>query len=185
MKKSIHIAIFATALTLCACGGKTDNTANTAPAETANKSGMQEIIKDPTRKTRDTLEWEGARTLVEISRTPDKDTVTDEDNIKYIGNIINLKIASGGNVIIDKEIRKSMFRDYMSSKSYKKYVLEWIVYNKTANGKMVFSASVANPAQEDEFLSFAVAVAPNGDISVSKEENPAMVSREDVQADYD
>lgn len=78
-----------------------------------------------------------------------------------------------------------MFRDHMSAKSYAKYVLEWIVYNKTENGNLVFSASVANPAQEDEFLSFAVAVSPSGGISVSKEENPVMTSSGDIHTDYD
>ncbi len=172
---------------LCACGDKKGNMASVAPAETEAKSNIQEIIKDAARQTCDTLEWEGAKTLVKISRTPDDDgqTVTDEDNIKYVDNIVNLKITSGGNVIVDKEIRKSMFRDHMSAKAYAKYVLEWIVYNKTENGNMVFSASVANPAQEDEFLSFAVAVSPSGGISVSKEENPIMASSGDIHTDYD
>ena len=187
MKKSRLAAIFAAALMLCACGEKNKNVASVAPAEPETKSEMQEIIKDAARQTSDTLEWGGAKTLVKISRTPDNDgqTVTDEDNIKYVDNVVNLRIISGGKAILDKEIRKSMFRDHMSAKSYAKYVLEWIVYNKTENGNLVFSASVANPAQEDEFLSFAVAVSPNGGISVSKEENPVMASSGDILTDYD
>ncbi len=187
MKKSRLAAIFAAALVLCACGEKKKNVASVAPAETVSGNNMQEIIKDAARQTCDTLEWKGARTLVKISRTPDNggQTVTDEDNIKYVDNVVSLKIVSGGNVIIDKEIRKSMFRDYMSAKSYSKYVFEWIVYNKTENGNLVFSASVANPAQEDEFLSFAIAVSPSGSISISKEDTPAMASPGDIQTDYD
>lgn len=187
MKRSRLAAILAAALVLCACGEKKKNVASVAPAETVSGSNVQEIIKDAARKTCDTLEWRGTKTLVEISRTPDNggQTVTDEDNIKYADNVVNLRIISGGNVIVDKEIRKSMFRDYMNAKSYEKYVFEWIVYNKTENGNLVFSASVANPAQEDEFLSFAVTVSPSGGISVSKEENPVMATSEDIHTDYE
>lgn len=187
MKTYILTAVLATSLMLCACGEKKENTASVAPAESETKSATQEIIKDVARTSCDTLEWRGAKTLIKISRTPDNesDIVTGEDDIKYLDNIVTLKITSGGNVIVDKPIRKSTFRNYMDSKTYKKFVLEWIVFNKIRNGNIMLAASVANPIQEDEFLSFAITVSPNGNISISKDENPDMSAPDNDNQQYD
>lgn len=187
MKTYILTAVLATSLMLCACGEKKENTASVAPAESETKSATQEIIKDATRTSCDTLEWRGAKTLIKISRTPDNegDIVTGEDDIKYLDNIVTLKITSDGNVIVDKPIRKSTFRNYMDSKTYKKFVLEWIVFNKIRNGNIMLAASVANPIQEDEFLSFAIKVSPNGNISISKDENPDMSAPDNDNQQYD
>ena len=187
MKTYILTAVLATSLMLCACGEKKENTASVAPAESETKSATQEIIKDAARTSCDTLEWRGAKTLIKISRTPDNesDIVTGEDDIKYLDNIVTLKITSGGNVIVDKPIRKSTFRNYMDSKTYKKFVLEWIVFNKIRNGNIMLAASVANPIQEDEFLSFAITVSPNGNISISKDDNPDMSAPDNDNQQYD
>ena len=73
----------------------------------------------------------------------------------------------------------------MDSKTYKKFVLEWIVFNKIRNGNIMLAASVANPIQEDEFLSFAITVSPNGNISISKDENPDMSAPDNDNQQYD
>ena len=49
----------------------------------------------------------------------------------------------------------------------------------------MLAASVANPIQEDEFLSFAITVSPNGNISISKDENPDMSSPDNDNQQYD
>ena len=159
----------------CCTGGKRNK-----KCHTGNHKGAA-------RTSCDTLEWRGAKTLIKISRTPDNegDIVTGEDDIKYLDNIVTLKITSGGNVIVDKPIRKSTFRNYMDSKTYKKFVLEWIVFNKIRNGNIMLAASVANPIQEDEFLSFAITVSPNGNISISKDENPDMSAPDNDNQQYD
>lgn len=172
MKSSKLYPILAAALMISSCGEKKDNPAQAPVNDTTIEStAPQGVVEERAREMNDTVDWQGAQTIITINRKPDAEggTVKDESNVEYRDNYVALKISKNGSTIVDKKFTKSDFHGYIDDKIYNRYILEGFVFDKEVNGTLVFAASVANPTQEDEYVPFKIEVSANGNVSIAKD----------------
>ncbi len=172
MRTNKLYSILAAALLITSCSEKKDNPIQTPANDTAIESTTpQGIVEERSREIIDTIDWQGAKTIITINRKPDAEggTVKDESNVEYRNNFVTLQISKNGNTIVDKRFTKSDFHGYIDENVYNKYLLEGFVFDKVVKGTLVFAASVANPTQEDEYVPFKIEVSSNGNVSIAKD----------------
>lgn len=184
MKKNCFIYVLAVAavMSVCSCGGKKESDGQVPQTDTAfTQVANSGIVEEESLGTCDTVDWQGGKAFVKITRKPDADggTVKDENGVEYRNNVITLQIIKNGNTVVDKQFRKSDFRGYIDDVFYNKYVLEGLVYDKTQGGTIILGASVANPIQEDEYIPFKVNVSANGNVSVAKDNEFDVIAPEE------
>lgn len=174
------ILLVAALAVAASCGSK--NGSNASAAENSDSAyainqNSEQIVAEPTKVFADTtVNWGNATTRISITRSPNGNTVIDEDfpSTRYRDNDIRLKVERNGETAIDKTITKDNFKDLIASKIYSRYILECLVLDKVSSSEAVFSASVVNPTQDDEYLSFKVVLSPSGSLSISKSTDSPM-----------
>ena len=168
---------------ICSCSGPKDKnqaeTSNAGNTPAAAKAGS--VTNEPEREWRDTLEWNGSRTVISVKRlpSPDGSTVSDENGMKYGNNTMKLHIVRNGSTVVQQTIEKSYFRSYIDADIYDRYVLEGLVFDKVDDGVLVFAASVGNPTQDDEFIPFKIKVDTSGNMSLKKSDDAITGSDEE------
>lgn len=167
------ILLVATLAIVTSCSNKNRSNISTAKNfdSASAKQNNEQIIAEPERVFVDTtVNWGNIIAKISVSRSPSNNTVPDEDfpSTRYRDNDMRLKVEKEGEIVIDKTITKDNFKNLVTSDIFSRYILEGMVLDRISKSEAVFSASIANPTQDDEYVSFKIVLSPSGNLAISK-----------------
>lgn len=171
------VAALAVAASCNSRKGSNASAAGSSDSVSTAGQNSEQIVAEPTKVFVDTtVNWGNGTAKLSVTRSPNDNTVADEDfpSTRYRDNDIRLKVESGGGTAIDKTITKDNFKGLIASKVYSRYILECMVLDKVSSSEAVFSASVVNPTQDDEYVSFRIVLSPSGSLSIAKSTDSPM-----------
>ncbi len=120
------------------------------------------------------VDWKGAKYHVEIVRTPvdSLPMVKDEIGQQYIDNRILVVVTRpDSTVFFRKSFSKSSFAPYLDDDYRKTGILEAMIFEQVADGRLEFAVSVAHPQSEDEFIPLTMKVEQDGSVTIKRDEN--------------
>lgn len=122
-----------------------------------------------------TIDWIGAKYLIQIERQPDKSLplAKDETGRSYYDNVIHLTISRpDGTKFLDREFHKSDMRKYVPSSFYENGALLGLVFDRAEGGVLYFGTSVGSPdSMSDEYVPLILKIDRKGGISISKDDD--------------
>ena len=172
MKRNYFYAVLMLAALIVSCGSKEEPKYIIVEPEKEVKQKPQ-TVKTETYKYADTLKWKGKIYNYEVVRECDEEAVVvkADDGQKYFDNKATITVKrSDGSVFYSNTFHKSTFAQSLSPSLSKKGILEGVVYEKSTDNYIQFSASVALP-QSDEFVPFAIRISTDGSINIVRVNN--------------
>lgn len=173
------ILLVATLATVASCSNKNRNNISTTEnfdSASVNQN-KEQVIAEPERVFVDTTVSLGyGMAKISVSRSASNNTVPDEDfpNTRYRDNNMRLRVEKNGGIAIDKTITKDDFKNLVPSEIYSRYILEGMVLDRISKSEAIFSASIANPTQDDEYVSFKIVLSSSGNLTISKSADTPM-----------
>ncbi len=135
--------------------------------ETINKG----VIEMDQFHINDSTTYKGHVYIYDITRMPDSTlaTVTEQETQNlYRDNHVELKILKDGASFVEKTFTKKDFLSYIDEGFKKNGILEGFVFNENSDNGLCFSTSVSYP-QSDMYITLSVTIAPNGTISIVRD----------------
>lgn len=172
MKKLMYAGVLLVVATLVACTGNKDatkgNNTRVLLQDSIDSQGVQRM--QPSKIEQD-ITFREATYHSLVQRTPDEDLprVKNEQGDVFVDNTITLKLTRGGEKVFHKTFTKQDFSALVDAGFMKNAILEGMVFDKTTTQGFVYAVSVSYP-QTDLYIPISVKIAPDGKMSMVKEE---------------
>ncbi len=174
MKIRLIIGLLATAAVLTACNKtKTEEVLSDEEMLTPGERVVEGISQLEPSHASDTVTWRGKVYQYDIVREPDDSlpkVTMDETGTLFTDNHIDVKVTCEGKQVFKRRFFKSSFNSYLPEDFRKKGILEGFVFDTTVSGGLQFGTSICYPRSEDFFIPLTVIIAPDGGMTIRKDE---------------
>lgn len=174
MNKLILSALLASALAFSACGGKKEETRTQAQIERENvrrdQDERNEIIRFAHTNHTDSVSYNGHRYSYTIERQASDSLgiVTDAEGFRTVNNSITLSVRRDGARIFSHTYTRGAFKIGISDEDFSHYVLMNMVFDRMTPSGPRFAVTVGVGSADDNYVQFALTVAPDGSTNVTR-----------------
>lgn len=172
MKKQLYTGLVLMAMTLISCTGNKD-TANSPETRVLKPDSIDAkgVLRMQVSKTDQSITYKGGEYKSFIHRIPSDSLprVKDEQGNVFVDNKITLRLTRGNQKVFSRTFTKQSFSSLLSGEFMKNAILEGMVFDKTTPQGFVYAVSVSYP-QTDLYIPLSVTIAPDGKMSMAKEE---------------
>ena len=176
MKLLSKLLLVGCTMLLSACGEKKDAKNDAASSDNFNQTSAQTRPEHSagSLSNSDTISLAGHKYEINVRRYEDSSlpTVRDDTGIEFYDNKVEINILCDGTEIFTRTFAKADFEDKASEADRRTGVMLGMAFDaeKSAPGKLSFTASVGQPNIEDGGSGFRVTINPsNGSVSIATE----------------
>lgn len=145
-----------------------DNDTRVLMRDSVDVHGVQRM---QVSKIEQTINFKGKDYQSLVQRMPSDSLarVKNETGDIFLDNTITLRLTRGSEKIFNRTFTKHSFSSLVDADFMKRAILEGMVFDKTTPQGFVYAVSVSYP-QTDLYIPISVTVAPDGKMSMAKEE---------------
>lgn len=174
--KTPHLLVFsAFVLSVVACGGQKDSSAETSSADSTAQAAPT-VQEDPVRENRSEVKLGGKDYVVTVTREADAEaaTVQDENGVAWRDNVVRISVTeAGGEEVVSRTFHKADFADKLSESEANGTVLLGMAFDETASGSgrvLRFGAQIGQPVI-GEGPAFTVELSLDGSVRIVRDVN--------------
>lgn len=168
----MYFGLLPAVVLMMACSGN-KNTAKTDDTrillnDSVDSHGVQRMQAS---KAEQDITFKGKEYHSYVQRTPNDSLprVKNDMGDVFVDNTITLRLTRGNEKVFSRTFTKHSFSSLVSAEFMKRAILEGMVFDKTNSQGFVYAVSVSYP-QTDLYIPISVTIAPDGNMSMVKEE---------------